>query len=129
MESVTHQEIRRRVTRKIFTGWYDDGDLLPSTRQLSKETGAHCQTIAKAYSSLIADGVVEKVPGKGMRLCVGGTAKLRTIEEQALKLRMRELAEDAYFLRLGPDETGKLMQEAVIASEREPRSILDGFWD
>jgi hypothetical protein len=64
-----------------------------------------------------------------MRLCIGGTSKLRECEEQALKAQMRELAEDAYYLRLKPEEAGKLMEGAVRAAQRQPRSILDAFWD
>ncbi|WP_437192639.1 GntR family transcriptional regulator [Planctomicrobium sp. SH527] len=44
------------------------GDMLPSVRQMAAELGVNPMTISKAYARLEADGIVERVRGKGMAI-------------------------------------------------------------
>lgn len=42
------------------------GEMLPSVRQMASELSVNPMTISKAYARLEADGIVERVRGKGM---------------------------------------------------------------
>jgi GntR family transcriptional regulator len=42
------------------------GEMLPSVRQMASELSVNPMTISKAYTRLEADGVLERVRGKGM---------------------------------------------------------------
>lgn len=42
------------------------GEMLPSVRQMASELSVNPMTISKAYARLEADGIVERIRGKGM---------------------------------------------------------------
>jgi len=44
------------------------GEMLPSVRQMAVGLGVNPMTISKAYARLEADGIVERVRGKGMMI-------------------------------------------------------------
>lgn len=52
------------------------GDYLPSVRTVAEGLAINPMTVSKAYSQLEADGVVERVRGKGMRVCASSQASL-----------------------------------------------------
>lgn len=75
-----------------------EGDMLPSVRQMAAELGVNPMTISKAYAKLEADGVLERVRGKGMVIRqqpVSGTVQQRQAELfpfiQAAVVRGRQL--------------------------------------
>ena len=85
-------QIISQINAMIAGGHLNKGDMLPSVRQMASVLGVNAMTISKAYSRLEADEVVERVRGKGMRICksmpVGKPRErmqeLRPIMEQAI---------------------------------------------
>ena len=57
-----------QVRSLISSGRMQPGSMLPSTRELAAVLEVNMMTISKAYSKLEADGVVERIRGKGMRV-------------------------------------------------------------
>lgn len=64
-------QIAEDVRRRITTGELQDGDMVPSVRQLARDWGVAQPTAAKAISFLQSEGVVETVHGVGTRVCAG----------------------------------------------------------
>lgn len=62
------EQIRDRVTGLITTGALARGERLPSVRQLAADLQVAPGTVAKAYRSLEADGLVVSRPGSGTRV-------------------------------------------------------------
>jgi DNA-binding transcriptional regulator YhcF (GntR family) len=56
--NLTHQ-LRDRIVSGLHLGRLHTGDRLPSIRELSDEMGINARTIAKAYYTLAAEGLVE----------------------------------------------------------------------
>jgi GntR family transcriptional regulator len=78
----TQYELREELTRAILDGIYSEGSYVPSTREVSKRTGAHCQTIAKAYRPLLDAAILEKRPGFGIVVTAGARQTLMAIERR-----------------------------------------------
>jgi GntR family transcriptional regulator len=57
-----------QVQAMIGSGRLTSGDLLPSVRQLGADLEVNMMTVSKAYARLEADGILERVRGKGMRV-------------------------------------------------------------
>ena len=91
-------QIVEQVNALIAGGHHEPGEMLPSVRNMASELGVNHMTISKAYSQLEADGVVERVRGKGMlikEISTTGSLKqrqndLEPIVEQAI-VRARQL--------------------------------------
>lgn len=80
-------QIKEQVNALIVGGHLNEGDMLPSVRDMAAELGVNHMTISKAYSRLEASGVVERVRGRGMKVLkpqTQGSTKARQQEIQPL---------------------------------------------
>jgi GntR family transcriptional regulator len=60
-----YRQVVDQIRSSIGAGHLDVGDPLPSVRALAMELVINPNTVAKAYSSLVADGVIESQQGRG----------------------------------------------------------------
>jgi len=96
-----YRQIMDQVCALIAGGRLAPGDLLPSVRQVAAELQVNMMTISKAYARLEAEGVIERVRGKGMRVrplsargsLAGRKRELRPLVEQAV-IRGKQLQLD-----------------------------------
>ncbi len=68
-----YQQVRDHVVSLIIDGVLDEGDSIPSVRQMAIEGGVNPLTVSKAYQELVDLKIVEKRRGLGM--FVTGPAK------------------------------------------------------
>ena len=62
-----YRQLRDRVVAMILDGVLNEGDPLPSVRNVAAESRINPLTVLKAYEQLVDEGLVEK----RRRLCVG----------------------------------------------------------
>lgn len=79
------RQIIDQVVALIVAGKLNSGDMLPSTRDMARSLEINMMTVSKAYSKLEADGMAERVRGRGMRIC-GAPAK-GTLHERKLEFK------------------------------------------
>jgi DNA-binding transcriptional regulator YhcF (GntR family) len=60
-----YEQIRGQVTRMVVAGTLTAGTRLPTIRQLAVDLGLAKGTVAKAYESLLRDGIVESAGRRG----------------------------------------------------------------
>ncbi len=66
----------------ILEGVLDDGDALPSVRNVAAEYRLNPLTVLKGYQELVDEGLVEKKRGRGMFVNDGARAQLLKDERQ-----------------------------------------------
>lgn len=59
------RQIKQQIKQQIFEQTLQEGDLLPSIRQLAKNIGVSVITTKRAYEDLEQEGYVISVVGKG----------------------------------------------------------------
>lgn len=64
-----YRQIIDQVQAMVIGGRLEGGRMLPSVRETATALGVNPMTISKAYARLEADGIVERVRGKGMMVC------------------------------------------------------------
>lgn len=57
--------IRNELQERILRGRLTPGDKLPAEEELAKQFGVSPSTVKRAIGLLVADGLVERTPGKG----------------------------------------------------------------
>jgi GntR family transcriptional regulator len=62
------RQLMDQVAALIASGQAQEDDFLPSTRELSAALEVNMMTVSKAWSKLEADGVLERVRGRGMKI-------------------------------------------------------------
>jgi GntR family transcriptional regulator len=105
-------QLTQQIRHAIETGGLLDGDQLPGIRTFAEELVVSPNTVAKAYSELEHDGILELRQGSGAFVCVKRRTRSLTDHVQLARRRMRDLIE-----RLRED--GLLDEEIQRAFEAE----------
>lgn len=75
-------QIRQRLIEMILRGQAQEGEALPSVRQIAADLSVNPLTVTKAYDALVEIGVVEKRRGLGMFVKEGARAELLAHERR-----------------------------------------------
>ena len=75
-----YSQIVDNFRNQIKAGILQQGDKLPSVRELASELAINPNTIQRAYRELETGGYVASVPGKGCFVCLSGSS---TCNEEA----------------------------------------------
>ena len=63
-----YRQLMDQLRVEIFSGRLLPGSMLPSVRQVAQELKINPMTVSKAYSRLADEGILERIPGQGMRV-------------------------------------------------------------
>ncbi|MEO7148625.1 MAG: GntR family transcriptional regulator [Rhodanobacteraceae bacterium] len=77
-----YRQLRERVVAMILDGALDEGDPLPSVRQVAADYQINPLTVSKAYQELVDENLVEKRRGLGMFVNEGARAMLLKSERE-----------------------------------------------
>ena len=88
-----YEQIVDGFKEEIVTGKLSPGDQLPSVRDLSARLTVNPNTIQKAYTDLIAGGILVAVPGKGCFVSPQAPALLRERKRGELEMLAHKIAE------------------------------------
>lgn len=105
-------QIVEQIRSAAATGVLQEGEALPSVRELAVELAINPNTVARAYRELQRDGVISVTRGSGTR--VSPRPPSITEAEAATRLRSsaRRLAVEAYTLGVSRDGLGHAVAEA-----------------
>lgn len=77
-----YRQLRDRVVTMIIEGALQDGDALPSVRNVAAEYQLNPLTVLKGYQALVDEDLVEKRRGLGMFVKEGARKQLTRDERQ-----------------------------------------------
>jgi GntR family transcriptional regulator len=77
-----YRQLRDKVVAMILEGVLNDGDPLPSVRNVAAEFTLNPLTVLKGYQQLVDEGLVEKRRGRGMFVTEGARTQLVRGERQ-----------------------------------------------
>ncbi|GAA1895624.1 GntR family transcriptional regulator [Streptomyces sodiiphilus] len=109
-----YEQLRSQIAARARSGGLPAGYRLPTVRGLAGELGLAANTVAKAYRTLEADGVIETRGRNGTFVAASGGAASRQAAAAAL-----EYAQRAH--RLGLDR-----EAALEAAGEAVRAVYDG---
>lgn len=97
-------QIVDQVRHGVEIGSLEEGERLPTVRQLAGEASVAPNTVVKAYGELRRMGLLESRPGVGTVVVQGSGEDQRERQIDALNGRLRELVRDAVGLGLNEDD-------------------------
>lgn len=106
-------QILDSIRQQIQSGVLQQGEKLPSVRDLAVQLSINPNTIQRSYRQLEMDGWIATVPGKGCFVC--GTPSGNPREEQQLLKTFSETARQLLAL-------GYTRQELIVRLEQEETS-------
>ncbi|MEM7500729.1 MAG: GntR family transcriptional regulator [Pseudomonadota bacterium] len=113
-----YRQLRDRVVAMILEGVLDDGDALPSVRNVAAEYRLNPLTVLKGYQELVDEGLVEKKRGRGM--FVNDGARKQLLKDERRRFVDKEWPRIAATIeRLGLDAEDLLSGSAAAEDESE----------
>ena len=107
-DEALYLQLRNQIIIGIATSQYQEGDTLPSVRQLADTIGINMHTVNKAYSVLKQEGFVKVDRRKGAVISVD-IDKLQAIEE--LKKDLQVVLAKSRCKRVSKQEVHALIDE------------------
>ena len=95
------------------------GEPLPSIRPLAEELRVNRNTIAKAYTELESQGVIETIPGKGCFLKEVGSPLTNTARHDLLTQEIDQAIVAAHHLQVDRDDFLATVNERLDYFERK----------
>ncbi len=101
-----YEQLKRQIVLHIVSGRLDDGEKLPSIRELAAALRINPNTVAKTYRQLETDGFVTSRKGLGVFISAGAR-ELRSDRNEIFKELTDEYLSKAASLGLNADEIMK----------------------
>lgn len=111
-------QITDQVKAAIASGAAQPGDSLPSIRPLAEELRVNRNTIAKAYSELESQGVIETAAGKGCFVSDNHTTLRKDARMKLLTEEIDQAVVQAHHLQVNKAEFLRLSEERYETFEK-----------
>jgi len=119
-----YKQISDQVRLGTASGRLQPGEQLPSVRALAEELVVNVNTVARAYSDLLREGLVESRQGRGV--FIAERRKIYTRQETLRRLDapLRALLSEAAALGITPDDLREIVDRelASLAPKSTPSS-------
>jgi GntR family transcriptional regulator len=106
-------QLADQIRYALASGRLRPGDPLPSLRPLAEELRINRNTIARAYSELEAQGLVEIIQGKGFFLTHNHSALTQQARQRLLLTEIDEAVVMAHHLRVDREKFLTLVNERL----------------
>jgi len=114
-------QLMQQVRLAIETGALADGDLMPGIRTLAEELVVSHTTVAKAYTELGREGLLDLRHGSGAYVCARRRIQSRTEQLRVAQERVRELVHVLRSEGLSEDELLRLFEAELFHVARRGR--------
>src|SRR5947209_143117 len=114
-----------QIKAAAASGAMQAGEPLPSIRPLAEDLRVNRNTIAKAYTELESQGVIETIPGKGCFLKPNNSPLKKEVRRKLLTDEIDQAIIQAHHLQVPAPELMELVRERLAALEERKRSAED----
>ena len=116
-----YRQILDQICRAIATGKLSPGEQMPSVRALAEELVINPNTVARTYSDLIREGILEAHQGKGVFVAQRRNVYTKTERLRRLQPSLKAFVNEGIYLGFTPDQL-----RDVLDRELEKLSKLSG---
>src|SRR6516164_1454976 len=111
-----------QVKAAAASGTIQSGEALPSIRPLAEELRVNRNTIAKAYTELESQGIIETIPGKGCFVRPNNSPLKKDVRRKLLTEEIDQVLVQAHHLQVPSAEVLELIRERLKHFEEKRRS-------
>lgn len=111
-----------QIKSAAASGALQTGEPLPSIRPLAEELRVNRNTIAKAYTELESQGVIETIPGKGCFLKSNNSPLKKDARHKLLFEEIDQAIVQAHHLQVSRGEFIELVRERFDTLEEKKRA-------
>lgn len=119
-------QLADQVRFAAASGKLRPGDSLPALRPLAEELRINRNTIAKAYSELEGQGIIETIHGKGYFLKQNHSPFTQQVRQQLLQREIDQAVVMAHHLQVDRERFVNLVRERLDYFERKSAARENG---
>lgn len=102
-----------QIKAAAAAGTVQSGEALPTIRPLAEELRVNRNTIAKAYTELESQGIIETIPGKGCFVRPNDSPLKKDVRRRLLAEEIDQVLVQAHHLQVPPAEFLELVRERL----------------
>lgn len=121
-----YKQLVSQIERMILNGFFNQGDALPSVRQVAAELEVNPMTVSKAYGLLEERGFLTRLRGKGMVVAQRDTDVSNKEKAMHLKQMVASLVAEAQQMNIDNDQLLALVQEQLVSNSKNKDSDFNG---
>jgi len=107
-----HIQLKQAIIMNILSGKLEDGEKVPSIRNLAKLLKVNPNTVAKVYYNLEAEGILDGKAGSGFTINRNKT-KMDKFRMMIVEEEVRSLLQNAFILGFDKDELMGLIGRVI----------------
>jgi GntR family transcriptional regulator len=111
-----------QIKAAAAAGTLQSGEALPTIRPLAEELRVNRNTIAKAYTELESQGVIETIPGKGCFVRPNNSPLKKDVRRKLLTEEIDQVLVQAHHLQVTSAEVLEIVRERLKHFEEKRRS-------
>ena len=111
-----------QVKAAAASGTLQSGEALPSIRPLAEELRVNRNTVAKAYTELESQGVIETSPGRGCFVRPNNSPLKKEVRRKLLIEEIDQVIVQAHHLQVPSEELVSLVQDRLAVMEERQRN-------
>lgn len=114
-----YDQIVRQIKFAVANEAVLAGELVPSVREMAKQTAVNPNTVARAYRELQSEGILETVRGTGLQVTSGAAKKCRKDRQELIRGRIRGVLQEAVSSQLEADDIRQLIDSELTQLSRK----------
>ena len=111
-----------QIKAAAASGAIQSGEPIPSIRPLAEELRVNRNTIAKAYTELESQGIIETIPGKGCFVKPNNSPLKKEVRRKLLTEEIDQVIVQAHHLQVQPAEFLDLVRDRLAIMEHRQRA-------
>ncbi|HTL57943.1 MAG TPA: GntR family transcriptional regulator [Candidatus Limnocylindrales bacterium] len=111
-----------QIKAAAAAGTLQSGESLPTIRPLAEELRVNRNTIAKAYTELESQGIIETIPGKGCFVRPNNSPLKKDVRRKLLAEEIDQVIVQAHHLQVPQPEFLELVRERLKILEEKRRA-------
>jgi GntR family transcriptional regulator len=108
-----YDQVVRQIKFAVAGRVLDEGELIPSVRELARELTINPNTVARAYRQLQDEGVLTSVRGTGLAVAAGAAQQCREDRVELIRVRLEQVLAEAKQSRLDPRKLRALIEQQL----------------
>ena len=101
-------QIAEQIKKAVFAGVLQEGEQLPTVRQLALELLINPNTVVRAYQELENEGIITTRRGSGTFIAPVARKLKKAQKEAGIKEKIQELLAEARFMGIDKEEIKKM---------------------
>lgn len=105
-----YEQIKEQIKALIIRGDIDQGESLPSIRNLAKELQISVITTKRAYEELEREGFIETVPGKGSFVSAQNKEILKERKMKMIEEKLQDVVDESIAMDISLEEIIEILK-------------------